>query len=118
MAHQFTKQLQENIRNAVFGNVGSMAAFRIGAEDGEFLEKQFAPAFKAQDLLNIDNYNCYVKLLIRGQTSPPFSLKTYPPEKGEREVAEVIKEISRVKYGRPREEVEREIVEKHENPLF
>ena len=118
VAHQFTKQLQENIRNAVFGNVGSMAAFRIGAEDGEFLEKQFAPAFKAQDLLNIDNYNCYVKLLIRGQTSPPFSLKTYPPEKGEREVAEVIKEISRVKYGRPREEVEREIVEKHENPLF
>lgn len=115
MAHQFIKQLQENIKNAVFGNVGSMASFRIGSDDGEFMEKQFSPVFKSQDLLNIDNYNCYVKLLIRGQTSPPFSMRTYPPEKGDRESAQIIKEISRTKYGRSREEVEEEIIKKHES---
>ena len=118
VAHQFIKQLQENIRNAVFGNVGSLAAFRIGSDDGEFMEKQFAPAFKAPDLLNIDNYNCYVKLLIRGETTPPFSLKTYPPEKGDRETAAIIKEISRTKYGRPKDEIEQEIVEKYERPIL
>lgn len=113
ISHQFIGQLKEGIKKAVFGNVGSMATFRIGSDDAEFMSKQYKPTFTEQDLLNIDNFNCYVKLLIRGATSAPFSMKTYPPEKGNREIYDTVKEISRAKYGRPREEVEEEIVKKH-----
>lgn len=115
IAHQFVGQLQENIKKAVFGNVGSMTSFRIGADDAEFIAKQFKPVFSESDLMNLDNYNCYAKLLVSGQTTPPFSMKTYPPEKGDREIAEVVKEISRTKYGRPREEVEAEVMERYNN---
>jgi len=114
IAHQFIGQLKEEIKKAVFGNVGSIISFRIGSDDGEFMAKQYKPLFSEQDLLNIDNFNCYVKLLIKGSTSPPFNMRTYPPEKGDRAVAETIKEISRVKYGRPREEIEEEIIARHE----
>ena len=69
IAHQFIGQLEENIKKAVFGNVGSMGAFRVGAEDGEFLAKLFEPVFDAGDLLNIDNYRAYLKLLIEGQSA-------------------------------------------------
>jgi len=115
IAHQFIGQLQENIKKAVFGNVGSMATFRIGSDDAEFMSKQYKPVFGEQDLLNIDNYNCYLKLLINGQTSPPFSMKTYSWLKGDHEFAETIKEISRTKYGSPREEVEKEINRRYES---
>ncbi|MBI2056133.1 MAG: DUF87 domain-containing protein [Candidatus Sungbacteria bacterium] len=114
IAHQFVGQLQENIKKAVFGNVGSMASFRIGADDAEFISKQFKPIFSEQDLLNLDNYNCYIKLLVGGQTAPAFSMKTYPTAKGDREAAEIIKEISRTKYGKPREEVEQDVMERYE----
>ena len=116
IAHQFIGQLKEEIKKAVFGNVGSIASFRIGSEDAEFLAKQFKPVFTEQDLLNVDNYNCYLKLLINGATAPAFSMKTYAPEKGDAEIIDVIKEISRTKYGRPREEVEAEIVDRHKKP--
>lgn len=117
ITHQFVGQLKEEIKKAVFGNVGSVINFRIGSDDTEFMAKQYAPIFSQQDLLNLDNYNCYVKLLINGATSTPFSMKTFPPAKGDREIAEIIKEISRTKYGRPREEVEREIVENQSRTL-
>ncbi|PIR88556.1 MAG: hypothetical protein COU09_01590, partial [Candidatus Harrisonbacteria bacterium CG10_big_fil_rev_8_21_14_0_10_44_23] len=73
VAHQFIDQLSEEIRKGVFGNVGSIAAFRVGTEDGEFLEKQFSPVFSRRDLINIDNFNCYLRMLINGQTAPAFS---------------------------------------------
>ncbi|MBI4137711.1 MAG: type IV secretion system DNA-binding domain-containing protein [Candidatus Sungbacteria bacterium] len=110
ITHQFIGQLAEEIKKAVFGNVGSMVAFRIGADDAEFMAKQFKPVFSEQDLLNIDNRNCYVKLLINGQTTQPFNMRTYAPKKGDASVTETVKEISRLKYGRPREEVEQEIL--------
>lgn len=113
ISHQFIGQLKDEIKKAVFGNVGSLATFRIGSDDAEFMSKQYKPIFSEQDLLNIDNFNCYLKLLIRGSTSPSFSMKTYPPEKGNAEIAETVKEISRAKYGRAREEVEEEIIKKH-----
>ena len=81
IAHQFIGQLEENIKKAVFGNVGSMGAFRIGAEDGEFLAKQFEPVFDAGDLLNIDNYRAYLKLLVEGQSARPFNIATLPFQK-------------------------------------
>lgn len=109
LAHQFIGQLSDEIKKAVFGNVGSMAVFRVGSEDGEFLEKQFAPQLTAFDLINMDNYRCYVKLLIHGQTAPPFSMRTFPVARGNPEVAARAKEHSRITYGRDRETVEEEI---------
>lgn len=114
ITHQFIGQLEEEIRKAVFGNVGSMLAFRIGSDDAEYLEKQFAPVFSGQDLLNIDNFNASLKLLIDGQTSKPFNLKTMPPETGHPEMVEYLKQLSRSKYSRPREEVEEEIKKRHQ----
>lgn len=98
IANQFIKQLNEKIRDAVFGNVGSMAVFRVGADDAEFLKNQFDPVFTPQDLLNIDNFNCYVKLLINNQTTRPFNIKIYPPPKDDRMLAAQVKELSRSKY--------------------
>jgi len=109
VAHQFLGQLEDEIKKAVFGNVGSILSFRIGSDDAEFMSKQFEPVFGERDLLNIDNYNCYVKLLIHGQTSKAFNLKTYPPPKGNAQVQQAALEYSRLKYGRPRSEVEEEI---------
>jgi len=109
MAHQFIGQLTEGIRQAVFGNVGSMASFRVGADDAEFLIKQFEPVFDTNDLINIDNFNVHVKLMINNETSKPFNLLTYLPEEGSSKIAQAIKEISRLKYGREKAVVEKEI---------
>lgn len=109
IAHQFIGQLSEEISKAVFGNVGSMCAFRVGAEDAEQLEKQFAPEFSASDLMNVDNYNAFAKVLVNGQTTPAFNLKTYPPTKIDKQLGDYLKELSRLRYGRDRDIVEREI---------
>lgn len=109
IAHQFIGQLTDRIKNAVFGNVGSIAVFRVGADDAEFLTKQFQPVFSAFDLINLDNYNAYLKLLISGQTSLPFNIQTLPPKSGNPELAAQIKKLSGLKYGRPKDEIEEEI---------
>lgn len=109
IAHQFIGQLEEDIKKAVFGNVGSMSSFRIGVDDAEFMEAQFQPVFTANDLMNIDNYNAYVKILIRGQTSRAFNIQTLPAPRGSHEVGAAIKELSRLRYGRPQQDVEKEI---------
>jgi len=109
IAHQFIGQLEDKIREAVFGNVGSMVSFRVGADDAEFLVKQFEPVFDTNDLINIDNFNAYIKLMINNETSTPFNLLTYPPEKENPEVAQAVKELSRLKYGRDKAMVEKEI---------
>lgn len=111
-AHQFIAQLGEKIRDAVFGNVGSMFAMRVGPQDAEFLIKIFAPVFSETDLVNIDNYKGYLRLLIKGQTTAPFNIDVYPPRKGDVQQAQKIRELSRLKYGRPRELVEKEIRER------
>src|SRR3990167_5651561 len=113
LTHQFIGQLEEDIQKAVFGNVGSICSFRIGSGDGEYMEKQFAPTFIAPDLLNIDNRNAYLKLLVDGQTTKPFNIKTIAPEKGNPEMAEYIKQLSRSKFARPREDIEEEIRARH-----
>lgn len=112
IAHQFIAQLPENIRDAVFGNVGTFVCFRIGAEDAEFVAKQFVPVFNEQDLINIDNYNAYVKLMIKGAVNRPFNMRVYPPTKGSTEIALAVKELSRLKYGKSRETVEKRILER------
>jgi hypothetical protein len=112
LAHQFMPQLTEEIKDAVIGNVGSIGAFRVGAEDAEFLEKQFAPEFSRFDLLNLDNFHLILKMIINNSISSPFKVKTIPPKKGNPEVVDLIKQLSKLKYGRPKEEVEREIMER------
>ena len=112
IAHQFIAQLKEEISKAVFGNVGSMVAFRVGSEDGEFLEKQFQPVFNARDLINVDNRNCFARLLMNGQLTKPFNMKTYPPTPGDQEVANALKELSRLRFGRDADVVNREIAER------
>lgn len=109
VAHQFIAQLDENIRDAVFGNVGSMAAFRVGSEDAKFLEQQFSPVFEAKDLMNVPNYNALVRVLANGVPTKPFSIATLPPIKSDlTRLAEII-DISIKRFGRPRAEVEAEI---------
>jgi hypothetical protein len=112
MAHQYIGQLEDDIKNAVFGNVGTLLSFRIGVHDAEFLKKQFEPVFDENDLVNLDNYNAYLKLLIQGQTSKPFNIQTIPPVKGNPDVVSLIKEYSRLMYGRDRAEVEQEAYER------
>ncbi|MBP7805020.1 MAG: type IV secretion system DNA-binding domain-containing protein [Candidatus Pacebacteria bacterium] len=115
LAHQYIAQLvtkdSEAVRDAVFGNVGTMIIFRVGAADAEYLEKEFEPEFMIQDMVNLPNYTAYLKLMIDGVTSRPFSAKTLPPFKipVNSTVANEIVESSRTLYARPRETVEKEI---------
>jgi hypothetical protein len=109
VAHQFIAQLTEEIRNAVFGNVGSIAAFRIGAQDAETLEKQFMPVFTAQDLIRVDNFNAHLKLLVGGKPMTPFNIETLPFQSGGMDMIAQMQELSALKYGRPRARIEAEI---------
>jgi hypothetical protein len=115
IAHQFIKQLTEKIRDAVFGNVGSLASFRVGPEDADFIAKQLEPVFNSYDLVNLDNFNAYLKLIINGQVGMPFSLMTIQPAPGDTSVVAAVKEFSRSTYGRPRQEVESEIFARLKN---
>jgi hypothetical protein len=117
IAHQYMKQLEDNkgkttVRDAVLGNAGTIVSFRIGVEDAEILQKEFAPVFGAYDLLNVEQYTAYTKLLIDNTAARPFNMMTYPPKPGNKELAAAIKELSRLKYGRPREVVNAEIMER------
>ncbi len=113
VAHQYITQLDDKIKNAVFGNVGSLAVFRVGAEDAEFLESKFKPVFTAKDIMKIDNRNAYVSMLINGQPTKPFNIATYAPPVGNMGMVESLKELSYLKYGRDRDEVENEIMDKY-----
>ncbi len=113
VAHQFIAQLDQKIRDAVFGNVGSIVSFRISAEDAEYLEKQFTPVFSAKDLMDIDNLNACVKLLINGRPAKPFNIKEEYPPKGDPSMVEALKQLSYAKYGGDREMIEQDILNKY-----
>ena len=121
VANQFTTQLSQEIRDAVFGNIGTIVSFRIGQNDVESIGKYFSPVFEAEDLLRIPNYNTVVRTLIGGVPTQPFSMATLPqlgtPNK---RLAEALKQLSSAKFGRPRSIVENEIFERlktQETPL-
>ncbi len=121
IAHQYIEQMEDEVRAAVFGNVGTMMAFRVGSYDAEVLEKEFAPVFTADDLVNLGARQIYLKLMIDGVSSQPFSAVTMPPieapevDHGDRVIA-----FSRAQYSRPRAEVEEDIStwvgKKYEDP--
>lgn len=109
VAHQYIEQLDEEIKAAIFGNIGTIISFRIGAEDAKFLSREFYPVFNESDLVNLPNHDICLKLLIDGVASNAFSATTLPPpEKGRSFKAEII-EQSRERYGKPRADVEREM---------
>jgi hypothetical protein len=117
MAHQYIAQLTKTptgkddtrVRDAVFGNVGTMLSFKVGADDAEYLAKEYAPLLSEQDILGIANYSAYIKLNINNTTSRPFSLQTIWDPQGNDKMAEVLKKYSRMKYGRKKMFVDQEI---------
>ncbi len=106
IAHQFLAQVDDKIRSAVFGNVGSMAVFRVGEEDGEFFAKQFAPVFNALDFVNIENRNAYVRMLAHGMPQKPFNMKTLELQAGNTAQVDDLRQLSFLTYGRDRATVE------------
>ncbi len=114
IAHQFIAQLPQNIKDAVFGNVGSIVSFRISSEDASYLEKQFAPIFSAKDLMNIENRNAVIKMLVNGRPAKPFNVATLPPPLGDASIVDSLKHLSYLKYGTDRETVENAIMKKYE----
>ena len=116
IAHQYIEQMQDEVKAAVFGNVGTMIVFRIGANDAKELEKEFAPQFTPEDLVNLGFAQVYLKLLIDGISSQPFSARTMPPITAPPvSYKERIIENSRKKFAKPRAEVEKYIIEWHTN---
>jgi len=125
LAHQYIDQLtksemgrggDEKVKNAVFGNVGTMMSLKIGAKDAEYMAKEMAPTFSETDLINLEGFNTCIKLNINNQITRPFSMKTYkwweetPEDQPDTEVAEALVQLSRLKYGRDKEFVDREII--------
>jgi hypothetical protein len=116
IAHQYIEQLDEKIKGSVFGNVGSMAVYRVGADDAKYLESQFIPVFEAKDIMNIDNLNAYVRMLAGGMPAKQFSMTVAFSPKGNPEIVEKIKELSYLTYGGDREQIEMDIMKKYEKP--
>jgi hypothetical protein len=116
VAHQYIEQMSDEVRAAVFGNVGTMITFRVGSYDAEVLEKEYAPTFTQEDIVNLGFVQIYLKLMIDGVTSQPFSATTLPPiEKPLVSFKEDIIKISRATYAKPRAEVEEGIKQWHES---
>ncbi|MEK7202564.1 MAG: type IV secretion system DNA-binding domain-containing protein [Patescibacteria group bacterium] len=111
MANQYTAQMPEAVSNAVFGNVGTMISFRVGAQDADTLVKEYEPVFDANDLVNLDNFQIYLKMAIDGVTVPAFSAGTLPPRTEKTHLVDQIIANSRLMYSRPVEEVEDYITE-------
>ena len=114
VANQFIGQVEEEVKNAVFGNVGTIVAFRVGVTDANYLQHEFTPTFAEDDLLNVERYHAYIKTTVHNEPVPPFSMdltKDLAKQKAAENprVAEIIKEMSRLKYGRDEKIVEVEM---------
>jgi hypothetical protein len=114
VANQYVSQIDEEVKNAVFGNVGTMVAFRVGVPDANFLQHEFAPTFNEIDLTNIEKYHVYIKTIVNNEPVPPFSMsleKDMDAVKARMnpQLAEMVKQLSRLKYGKERDLVEEEM---------
>jgi len=113
LAHQFIQQLDEPIRDAVFGNVGTIVSYRVGVDDAEFMAKQFAPVFSEYDVMNLNRYTAIARPLVNSTPQRPFSLAVPPPPAGgDVQRREAIRAWSRERYGRSRDVVQAEILER------
>ncbi len=117
MAHQYIEQLGDTVKAAVFGNIGTLIVFRVGAMDAEELVKEFTPVFTEEDLVNLPKYETYLKLMIDGITSDPFSARGLPPLLEEEKTGNIDKviKVSRERYAKKKEVVEDKIMRWHEN---
>jgi hypothetical protein len=111
LAHQYMDQLDEQMRAAILGNVGTLISFRVGAEDAKYLAREFYPVFSEPDLVNLANHHIYLKLMIDGVTSQPFSAVTLPYPDGAESSAEKIIETSRTRYCAKRESMEKALID-------
>jgi hypothetical protein len=114
LANQFVSQLDEQVRDAIFGNVGTLMTYRVGMQDAAILAKEFDPVFNETDLTNVPARNIYVKTIVNESPVPPFSMNVERDIKAEKaqgspEISRMIKELSRLKYGKDEAEVEEEI---------
>lgn len=111
MANQYISQLDEKVRDSVFGNVGSSIAFRVGNDDAEYLQKQFAPSFDANDLANLQNHYAAAKIISKGAPTTPFSMKEIMPPLGNAkpELLDSMRALSRQNYAKPKDQVAKEI---------
>jgi CxxC-x17-CxxC domain-containing protein len=118
IAHQYIEQVEENVQAAVFGNVGTLVAFRVGATDAEFLEKEFFPTFTQTDLVNLTKFEIYLKLMIDGVSSEAFSAATMAPidkAYSDPTIKDKVIKVSRERYAKPRELIEEKIIRWSEN---
>ncbi|MBI3261338.1 TraM recognition domain-containing protein, partial [Candidatus Berkelbacteria bacterium] len=112
ITNQYIAQLTEKIRDSVIGNAGTLISYRIGAADAEFMVKEF-PGVSIDDLANLDRFNTYVKLLIDGTPSKPFSMRGIKsPTVKDKQMAEATRQLSRLSYGKDRTMIEGELVER------
>lgn len=121
VANQYIAQIDEKIRDAVFGNVGTVVSMKVGTTDAQFLETIFNPMFDSNDIVNLENVNAYIKMLYQGESPPAFSLNTHYkyapydlPMTGNKKVAEIVRNLSRYRFGRDKTLVEAEIRERAE----
>ncbi|MCL4419158.1 type IV secretory system conjugative DNA transfer family protein, partial [Patescibacteria group bacterium] len=117
VANQFIGQMEEEVKNAVFGNVGTIVSFRVGVTDANYLQHEFQPVFSESDLINVESRHAYVKTVINNEPSLPFSIDMTRDLSAEKKlenprVAELVRELSRLKYGKPKELVEAEIAKR------
>jgi len=117
VANQFIGQMEEEVKNAIFGNVGTLAAFRVGVTDANYLQHEFQPVFSESDLINIERYNAYMKTVVKNEPVPPFNVDMTRDIEAERKaanpkVAQAIIQLSRLKFGKPKELVEAEIAQR------
>jgi len=117
LAHQYLAQLPFQLRSAVFGNVGTVVSFRIGAEDGEYLEKEFHPTFRAGDLQSLSAFETYIRLSIEGKTCDAFSARTLPEPSIIQSHSDAIIQLSRIRYSSEKEAVENHIDAWMNNPI-
>jgi CxxC-x17-CxxC domain-containing protein len=110
VAHQYVEQLDETVRYAIFGNVGTIVSFRVGAGDAELLATEFAPRFTEEDLVNLAKYDVYLKLMINGMASEAFSATTLPPIAKRTGSTEKVVKVSRERYAKPREQIEDKVL--------
>lgn len=115
VAHQYVDQMEEQVSSAIFGNVGTMITFRVGATDAEVFEKQFAPTFTAEDIVNLGKFQIYLSLMIDGIGSRPFSARTLAPvDKPGPSMREHVIAFSRANFAQPRQGVEERIAKWYE----
>jgi hypothetical protein len=117
VANQFMGQMDEDVKNAIFGNVGTLASFRVGVTDANYLSHEFQPVFSEADLINVDVYNAYIKTIVHNEPVSPFSIDLTRDMNAEQaaenpRVAELIRELSRLKYGKEVKSLEAEIAER------